>query len=75
MDTGRLIQFLEAWEYTSSWSSSNDFPARMVQLTSDMAKAGFWGTGEVARTKAWIKDLERIGYKFPKIKEFPKEVF
>ena len=30
-----------------------------------MADNKFWGDGDVALTKAWIKDLQSIGYNFP----------
>ena len=61
-DAGRLVKFLISWRAPSSASGFFDV-ARA--LSTDMAAAGFWKSGDVALINAWIGDLISVGYKEP----------
>lgn len=62
---GSLIDFLYSWH-----SLEQALPARILQLAQDMADAGFWETAEIELVRAWLMDLEALGYPFPEVKPF-----
>jgi len=59
---GKLVKFLKEWK-----SDRTDFFERLVQLSLDMAEAGFWDIGDAQLAKAWVKDLKAAGYRAPQI--------
>lgn len=59
---GLLVQFLLAWK-----SSASSLPQRMVEVAEAMAETGFWGQEDVALMRAWVTDLDTVGYQFPPI--------
>lgn len=45
---------------------------RICALLQAMADNQFWEEGDVALMKAWVQDLQAVGYKFPKPRREPK---
>ncbi|XP_002984603.2 probable glycosyltransferase STELLO2 [Selaginella moellendorffii] len=61
-DWGQLIDFLKSWH-----SSKSTFFERVLDLSYEMAKNGFWSGQDLALTVAWLQDLVSVGYKPPKL--------
>ncbi|KAG0247777.1 hypothetical protein BG011_000926, partial [Mortierella polycephala] len=61
-DTSKLIDFLANWS-----SRSTNVETRIVDLMKAMAKEKFIGAGDVDLAERWVKDLQRMGYVFPKV--------
>jgi hypothetical protein len=49
-DAGRLVDFLRDWSFGGS-----SFPEAVMQLSRDMAKAGFWLEGDADLAAAWVE--------------------
>jgi hypothetical protein len=64
-NTSRLIDYLSTWRCTQA------FPQCAMQLTIDMTREQFWGREEIPLYHAWIEDLYRMGYRFPKLRHTP----
>ncbi|KAF9178582.1 hypothetical protein BGZ51_005257 [Haplosporangium sp. Z 767] len=64
-DTSRLIDFLANWS-----SRSRKVETRIVDLMKAMAKENFIGAADVDLAKRWVKDLQRVGYVFPKVTSY-----
>ncbi|KAF9375959.1 hypothetical protein CPC16_000440 [Podila verticillata] len=67
-DTTRLIDFLANWT-----STSTDLETRIVELMMAMAAEKFIGDADVDLAQRWIKDLQSIGYKFPRVAAYNNE--
>jgi len=65
--TGRLIKFLLKWK-----PKSEKIEEMMKELTKEMGKEGFWKEEEEKIMEAWIEDLKKIGYEYPKKKKIKK---
>jgi hypothetical protein len=63
--TENLVKFLLGWkcEFTKFYSC-------VLDLSSQMAREGFWKIEEVKAIKLWLHDLNSIGYKEPKLVNF-----
>ncbi|KAI9240719.1 MAG: hypothetical protein BYD32DRAFT_458529 [Podila humilis] len=61
-DTSRFVDFLANWT-----SASADLEARIVELMKAMAAEKFIGEADVDLAQRWAKDLQSIGYVFPKV--------
>lgn len=59
---GPLVQFLKEWKSTQS-----NFFDRIIELTDAMAANDFYGQKESALVRAWLQDLQNIGYRQPEI--------
>ncbi|XP_035704042.1 probable glycosyltransferase STELLO1 [Folsomia candida] len=62
LEAGSLVKFLAEWK-----CSSTDLYNCMVSLTEDMVTNKFWDEQEVSLVKAWILDLNCVGYTPPVI--------
>jgi len=67
-DTSRFIDFLTNWT-----SASADLETRIVELMKAMAGEKFIGEADVDLAQRWIKDLQSIGYKFPRVAAYNSE--
>jgi hypothetical protein len=63
LDVNRLIDCLLKWK-----DFYPKFETRFVNLIQVMAEKGFVKKSEVDLAKAWINDLIKIGYTFPKVR-------
>lgn len=61
VNVGRLIKFLSSWE-----SSNQRLFEKILQLSFEMAKNGFWTETDLDLTVAWLQDLIAVGYKPPR---------
>ncbi|KAI9233604.1 MAG: hypothetical protein BYD32DRAFT_465177 [Podila humilis] len=61
-DSSRFIDFLANWH-----SDSTTLETRIIDLMKGMAGEKFIGAADVDLTERWIKDLQMIGYVFPKV--------
>lgn len=69
-DPARLIKFLTRWT-----STSTDLETRIVELMDAMRVRGFIGKADMDFAQRWIKDLQSVGYVFPKVvSSFSSEV-
>ena len=62
--SSRLVKFLTKWR-----SSKPKFFDRVMDLSIEMAREGFWGNDDVVLVKLWLKDLISIGYVPPELRE------
>ncbi|CAF1081310.1 unnamed protein product [Adineta ricciae] len=60
--SGSFVRFLTSWS-----SSLPSLAERIAQLAIDIAHGGFWNVREVDIMKAWLHDLQSVGYVFPSI--------
>lgn len=67
-DTPRFIDFLANWT-----SASADLETRIVELMKAMAGEKFIGEADVDLAQRWIKDLQIVGYKFPRVAAYNSE--
>ncbi|KAF9926146.1 hypothetical protein BGZ67_008252, partial [Mortierella alpina] len=68
-ETSKFISFLSAWN-----STSTDLETRIVDLMKEMAENKFIGAADVDLTERWVKDLQRVGYVFPKLSYYDSDV-
>ncbi|KAG0201187.1 hypothetical protein BGX28_005934 [Mortierella sp. GBA30] len=61
-ETSKFIDFLASWE-----STSKRLEIRIVDLMKAMAKENFIGSADVDLAERWVKDLQSVGYTFPKV--------
>ncbi|CAF1042237.1 unnamed protein product [Didymodactylos carnosus] len=61
---GKFVRFLISWN-----STADTLVKRIIQLSSDIARAGFWSSKEVEIMNAWLEDIQRIGYKPPPLEK------
>lgn len=62
IDTASLVETLQQWQ-----CSKEDFQSCIIDLSELMVQKRFWGIKDLMLTKAWISDLVKIGYRFPKL--------
>eukprot|EP00756_Hemistasia_phaeocysticola_P009297 Hpha_TRINITY_DN14862_c0_g3::TRINITY_DN14862_c0_g3_i2::g.170411::m.170411 len=62
LQSGELVKRLNAW----SPSKATDVGEAMEELIIDMFEHNIVEAGDVEATQAWLEDLTRIGYEFPK---------
>jgi hypothetical protein len=62
LDGPRLVDFLRHWT-----NPSKNLPDRLVALLSELESDGFIGRGDVQLARAWIADLNRVGYEWPPV--------
>ncbi|KFH71703.1 hypothetical protein MVEG_01998 [Podila verticillata NRRL 6337] len=67
-DTSRFINFLANWT-----STSTDLETRIVELMKAMAAEKFVGEADVDLAERWVKDLQSVGYVFPKVSAYSSE--
>ncbi|UJR32727.1 hypothetical protein I4U23_020186 [Adineta vaga] len=60
--SGSFVRFLVSWS-----STLPTLIERILRLSKDISQAGFWKSEEINVIKAWINDLQLIGYSFPTI--------
>eukprot|EP01062_Namystynia_karyoxenos_P024638 TRINITY_DN1961_c0_g1_i2.p1 TRINITY_DN1961_c0_g1~~TRINITY_DN1961_c0_g1_i2.p1 ORF type:complete len:472 (+),score=131.41 TRINITY_DN1961_c0_g1_i2:83-1498(+) len=63
LQSGELVRRLNAW---SPSARARDVGDAMEELIIDMYEHNIIEAGDVYATQAWIEDLDRIGYQFPK---------
>ncbi|KAF9180313.1 hypothetical protein BGZ51_006295, partial [Haplosporangium sp. Z 767] len=61
-DTSKFIDFLANWS-----SESTNVETRIVDLMKAMAEEKFIGAADVDLAERWVKDLQKVGYVFPKV--------
>lgn len=61
-DPARLTKFLTKWT-----SASIDLETSIVELMDAMRVREFIGKADVDLAQRWIKDLQSVGYVFPKV--------
>lgn len=61
-DTSRFIDFLANWH-----SDATALETRIIDLMKGMASEKFIGAADVDLAERWVKDLQNIGYVFPKV--------
>jgi len=61
LKSGSLIQFLLNWK-----GEAVSFPERIESLIRELVVADYFKNEEIVLVKAWIRDLIKIGYQFPK---------
>lgn len=61
LKSGNLIKFLINWK-----SDSPNFTERIKNLTQELVIASYLKSQEMAVMQAWINDLNKLGYCFPK---------
>ncbi|KAF9934697.1 hypothetical protein BGZ67_003758 [Mortierella alpina] len=70
-ETSAFIDFLSSWK-----STSRHLETRIVDLMKAMAQNKFVGAEDVDLVERWVKDLQSVGYVFPKVSDggyfFPK---
>jgi hypothetical protein len=69
--SGALIQFLSKWRPAAR---SRKFVDVILQLSEDMAVAGFWDQSDAALVAQWCKALEQLGYQFPVLQQQQQQV-
>jgi hypothetical protein len=63
-----LIRFLRDYKADISSFESNHFAFHILQLTMELArKTDIWTKMDVELTFTWLKDLQRVGYRFPSL--------
>ncbi|KAK4759440.1 hypothetical protein SAY87_022571 [Trapa incisa] len=62
VSVGRLTKFLVSWR-----SSKQGLFEKILELSYDMAKEGFWMEKDVMFTAAWLQDLLAVGYQQPRL--------
>jgi hypothetical protein len=67
-DGDRLVDFLRHWKHPSE-----SLPERLVALISQLQREGFVKRGDVELARAWVTDLNRIGYKWPSVEIWSQE--
>ncbi|KAG0036009.1 hypothetical protein BGZ82_004832 [Podila clonocystis] len=68
-ETSKFVDFLSSWN-----SSSTNLETRIVDLMKGMAENKFIGDADVDLAKRWVKDLQSVGYTFPKVSPYDPEV-
>ncbi|GAB4832520.1 sugar transporter-like protein [Ancistrocladus abbreviatus] len=61
VNVGRLIKFLISWR-----PSKQKLFDKILQLSYEMAKEGFWMEMDLKFTASWLQDLLAVGYKPPR---------
>jgi hypothetical protein len=56
----QLVDYLHFWI-----PKSNTLPDAIIEIATGMAENKFWPVEEVDHIKAWLHDLQSIGYNFP----------
>ncbi|KAG0097462.1 hypothetical protein BGZ93_002696 [Podila epicladia] len=64
-ETSKFIDFLSSWN-----STSTDLETRIVDLMKGMAENNFIGDADVDLAERWVKDLQSVGYVFPKVSNY-----
>lgn len=59
-----LVERLLEWKGTT-----NTLPGRYEELIIDMYERGYIGSKDVALVQQWLLALQKVGYKFPRIKD------
>lgn len=67
-ETSRFIDFLSNWS-----SQSTDLKIRIIALMKAMAAEKFIEAADVDLAERWIIDLQRTGYKFPKVTRYDRQ--
>ncbi|KAK4798615.1 hypothetical protein SAY86_030941 [Trapa natans] len=62
VNVGRLTKFLVSWG-----SSKHGLFEKILELSYNMAKEGFWTEKDVMFTAAWLQDLLAVGYRQPRL--------
>jgi hypothetical protein len=60
--TEALINFLVKWK-----PRSKTVPGRLLEVVVEMFERGFLEEEDVFLTRAWIRDLRNVGYRFPEL--------
>jgi len=60
LNAEKLIRFLLSWT-----SSSKLLAERILDLSKAMVSQDFWKAADARLTKAWLEDLQAVGYDFP----------
>ncbi|KFH66404.1 hypothetical protein MVEG_06929 [Podila verticillata NRRL 6337] len=66
--TAKFIDFLDSWK-----STSKDLEDRIVDLMKAMAENKFVEYRDVDLAERWVKDLQNVGYIFPKVTPYEKQ--
>ncbi|KAF8373649.1 hypothetical protein PRIPAC_80078 [Pristionchus pacificus] len=52
---GDIVRFIDGWRCT-------------IELARQFAQLGFWGDADAQLVQHWVKDLQKIGYRFPNLR-------
>ncbi|KAF9315390.1 hypothetical protein BG003_003098 [Podila horticola] len=64
-ETSKFIDFLSSWN-----STSTNLETRIVDLMKGMAENKFIGDADVDLAERWVRDLQSVGYVFPKVSHY-----
>jgi hypothetical protein len=68
-DGPRLVDFLRRWSHPSTY-----LPDRLVALLSQLESEGFVERGDVQLARAWVEDLNRVGYEWPSVEPWDRDL-